>query len=77
MAHIDIRIELDESEEDGYVYYDVSAVRRISTDLTDSELDSVAEFAHQTDFWQIGVSNAIFSTLGSKTSVVPREDFMW
>ena len=77
MAHIDIRIELDESEEDGYVYYNVSAVRRISTDLTDSELDSVAESAHQTDLWQIGVSNAIFSIFGPETSVVSREDFMW
>lgn len=77
MAHIDIRIELDESEEGGYVYYNVSAVRRISTDLTDSELDSVAESAHQSDFWQIGVSNAIFSIFGSKTSAVSSEDFRW
>lgn len=69
MPHLDIRIEFSEEEDDGYTYYDPIAVYMSDTDLPQSALEGLAEGAHQSDFWQVGVSNAIFSALDGTSKI--------
>ena len=51
---ITVEIEFEEMpEDDGWVELVPSVIRRVQSDLTDSQIDSLGESIAQTDTWQV------------------------
>lgn len=72
MAHIDIRIELDEFRDEDFPddapYFRVSRVSRVDSTLPDSAELSMQEYLVQSDFGSIEFPNAIIDAISGEVT---------